>query len=106
MMKNLSVITIAVFLAATGVAASQEVGVCRDSLATYDAFPAPNVQQGATRVGDSVETRIDTPHPYVGLSTTKAQLVLSREIYHPGASFVSPHFGRFELAKGDYVIVR
>ncbi len=106
MMKNLSLITIAVFLAATGVATSQEVGVCRDSLATYDAFPAPNVQQGATRVGDSVETRIDTPHPYVGLSTTKAQLVFSRQIYHPGASFVSPHFGRFELAKGDYVIVR
>ena len=105
-MKNLTVIAIAVFLAATGVVASQEAGVCRDASATLDAFPAPNVQQGATRVGDSVETRIDTPHPYVGLSTTKAQLVFSREIHHPGASFVSPHFGRFELAEGDYVIVR
>ena len=105
-MRNLAAITTVLLLVATGVAASQQVGGCRDSLATRDAFPAPSVQQGATRVGDSVETRIDTPHPYVGLSTTKAQLVFSREIYHPGASFVSPHFGRFELAEGDYVIVR
>jgi len=106
MMRNLVAIAAVIFMIATGVAASQEAGVCQDSQSTSEALPAPPAQQGLTQVGDSVETRIDSPHPYVGLSTTKAQLVFSREIYHPGASFVSPHFSRFELAEGDYVIVR
>ena len=106
MVKHLTVITATFFLVATGVVARQQAGVCRDAVSTLDTLPATSAQQGATLVGDSVEIRIDTPHPYVGLSTTRARLVFSQEIYHPGASFISPHFSRFELAEGDYVIVR
>ena len=94
-MKNLTVVAAALFLVASGLVANQEAGVCRNSQATLDSQTALSIQQGATRVGDSVETRIDSPHPYAGLSTTKPQLVYSREIHHPGASFISPHFSRF-----------
>jgi hypothetical protein len=105
-MKRL--VTLAVFLSlvATAGVAAQEVPSCRVSQSTLNAPSSPTVQQGPIQVGDAVETRIDSPHPYAGLSSTKPQLVYSREIHHPGASFVSPHFSRFELAAGDYVIVR
>jgi len=105
-MRNLFTIAVALFLGATGVIASQDAGSCPVTQSAREALPSPTFQQGLTQVGDSIETRIDSPHPYAGLSTTKPQLVYSREIYHPGASFVSPHFSRFELAEGDYVIVR
>ena len=105
-MRTHFVVAVPLFLLATGLIASQDAGVCRVEPWAQEVLPSPTVQQDLTRIGDSIETRIDSPHPYVGLSTTKAQLVYSREIYHPGASFVSPHFSRFELAEGDYVIVR
>ena len=105
-MKNLTVLAAAFFLVATGVFATQEAGVCRSSSLTLDTISEPSGRQGATQIGDSVEIRIDSPHPYVGLSTTQPRLVYSKEIHHPGASFISPHFSRFELAEGDYVIVR
>jgi lysyl endopeptidase len=105
-MTSLFALGATLFLVAAGAEASQEIQSCGLDQSAQEALPAVAVRQGLTQVGDSIPIRIDSPHPYVGLSTAKPQLVYSREIYHPGASFVSPHFSRFELAEADYVIVR
>ncbi|MEM1179129.1 MAG: serine protease [Acidobacteriota bacterium] len=75
------------------------------------AFPGfindqPIVQpQGAMIVGDILPASYGSPNPYVGSGATPT-LVHSEEIYLPGATYVAPYFSRFELAPGDYVIVR
>lgn len=104
-MIRLVTLAIVLSLVATAGIAIQEAPSCRPAGST-PAPPESPVPQGLLQVGDAVETRIESPHPYAGLSTTKPQLIFSREIYHPGATFISPHFNRFELAEGDYVIVR
>ena len=105
-MRNLAAIAAALFLGATGVAASQQPDSCEVGQSTETPSRESLLQQGRLQVGEYVSAAIDSPHPYSGLSTTKHQLVYSREIYHPGATYIAPHFGRFELSKGDYVIVR
>jgi len=102
-MKRFVTFAIVLSSVAAGAVASQEAPSCQ---AAQMSLPASLAQQGPIPAGDSFEIRIDSSHPYAGLSTTKPQLVYSREIYHPDASFISPHFSRFELAEGDYVIVR
>ena len=105
-MKSLLTVAAALFMVAAGVAASQEAGSCRVDQQEQKTPRAGQLQQGPLQIGEYVETAIDSSHPYAGLSTPKPQLVYSREIYHPGATYIAPHFSRFELATGDYVIVR
>lgn len=57
-------------------------------------------------VGTEVATQLVTEHPYWGPGTGDLQLVSSVEIHDPDASYISPHFARFELADGDFVVVR
>ncbi|MGB5340721.1 MAG: serine protease [Thermoanaerobaculia bacterium] len=105
-MRSLLAIAVVLFLVASGVVASQQANSCQVNQSTTEASPAPLFQQGRLQVGEYVRASIDSPHPYAGLSTTRAQLIYSREIYHPGATYIAPHFSRFELAEGSYVIVR
>ena len=105
-MRSLLAVAVVLFLVASGVVASQQANSCQVNQSTTEASPAPQFQQGRLQVGEYVRATIDTPHPYAGLSTTRAQLIYSREIYHPGATYIAPHFSRFELAEGSYVIVR
>lgn len=106
MTKNLFAVAVVLFFIATGVVASQQANTCQVEQSTEGASPVSVLQQGRLQVGEYVETAIDSSHPYAGLSTPKPQLVYSREIHHPGATYIAPHFSRFELAEGDYVIVR
>lgn len=106
MMRNLAAIAAALFLVATGVAASGQPDSCEVGQSTETPSRESLLQQGRLQVGEYVSAAIDSPHPYAGLSTTKHQLIYSREIYHPGATYIAPHFSRFELSKADYVIVR
>jgi len=105
-MRKLVVVVTASLLVATGVAASQQANSCQAERSSEGATRAQLFQQGRLQVGEYVRATFDSPHPYAGLSTTRAQLIYSREIYHPGATYVAPHFSRFELAEGSYVIVR
>jgi uncharacterized repeat protein (TIGR01451 family) len=59
-------------------------------------------------VGDEVFELFETNHPYShwGPIGDQPQLIWSEEIYSPGASYICPHFSRFELAPGDFVVVR
>ncbi|MEM7584570.1 MAG: serine protease [Acidobacteriota bacterium] len=63
-------------------------------------------EAGPMQVGELVAERYDTAHPYIGPGTKEPALILTHEIHLTGATYIAPHFSRFELAEGDYVIVR
>lgn len=62
--------------------------------------------QGPMQVGDVIPADHETEHPYVAARTETLRLVRSDEIHLPGATYVAPFFSRFELAPGDFVLVR
>ena len=57
-------------------------------------------------VGEHVAERFETPHPYASSGGTSPALTWSDRIDFPGATYIAPHFSRFELAPGDFVVVR
>ena len=57
-------------------------------------------------VGEDVIKRYETPHPYTSQLEGRTGLVWSDVISYPGAAYIAPHFSRFHLAPGDYMIVR
>jgi lysyl endopeptidase len=61
---------------------------------------------GPLQVGEDIFEAYESPHPYPVSTSGDAQLVWSDVINYPKATYISPHFSRFELAEGDYVIVR
>lgn len=64
---------------------------------------------GATepaRAGEYVHETFQTPHPYPSSGAAELRLTWSDQIVYPGATYLSLHFARFELADGDMVIVR
>jgi len=63
-------------------------------------------QVDRVRVGEEIETLRETSHPYLGWPGERAEKVWTEEIHYPGATYIAPHFSRFHLAPGDYVIVR
>ncbi|MCP4896580.1 MAG: DUF11 domain-containing protein [bacterium] len=70
-------------------------------IGTFEALLEP------VQVGTEIVELIETNHPYFGgVSSGELQLIWSEEIHSPGASYICPHFSRFELAEGDYVVVR
>ena len=69
------------------------------------AVSAAPSQAQRLRVGEEVDASLETPHPYPDSSLAGAP-VWTQTIYHPGASYIAPHFSRFELGPGDYVVVR
>ncbi|MGB5390647.1 MAG: hypothetical protein WBP10_10760, partial [Thermoanaerobaculia bacterium] len=74
-MRSLLAIAVVLFLVASGVVASQQANSCQVNQSTTEASPAPLFQQGRLQVGEYVRASIDSPHPYAGLSTTRAQLI-------------------------------
>ncbi len=57
-------------------------------------------------VGEDVVKRFETPHPYTSPLEGRTGVIWSDVIHHPGAAYIAPHFSRFHLADGDYVVVR
>jgi len=69
--------------------------------------PTDPTESSTQVVGEEVFESYGSPNPYVGLSDqNEAQLIWSDVIHYPGASYICPHFGRMDLGKGDFVIVR
>ncbi len=58
------------------------------------------------KIGEEIFKGFDTPHPYAAAREGTIDLVWKDVITHPGAAYIAPHFSRFNLAPGDYVIVR
>jgi V8-like Glu-specific endopeptidase len=52
-------------------------------------------------IGESMYTKIDTPHPYPKADPGK--MVWSETIHQMGAVWLKPHFSNFKLADEDYV---
>jgi V8-like Glu-specific endopeptidase len=50
------------------------------------------------QVGEEVNERIETPHPYSGKG-----LVWKQEFHWPEAGYIAIHFSQFDLGKNDYV---
>ncbi len=57
-------------------------------------------------VGEHVDSSLATPHPYPAGDGEAVKMVWSDEIFFPDATYIAPHFARFELAPDDYVVVR
>lgn len=57
-------------------------------------------------VGEYALAEIRSQHPYEKPGTDGPKLVFEREIFHPEATYIALHFSRFDLAPGDFVIVR
>jgi len=58
------------------------------------------------RTGTTVHKGLSTPHPYTSSGQDEAVLTWADQIVSPGATYIKLHFSRFELAPGDYVVVR
>lgn len=59
------------------------------------------------RVGEEVALRIETQHPYAGPGQRESSARVREEtLRHPGATYIAVHFASFQLAEGDYVVVR
>jgi len=59
-----------------------------------------------TRVGEEIRRHYASPHPYPGAPPGTDDRVWVDEITFSGATYICPHFSRFHLSEGDYVIVR
>ncbi|MFL5358481.1 trypsin-like serine peptidase [Archangium sp.] len=63
--------------------------------------------QALGKVGEEVERRLESPHPYAtGEPRTHYGALHTESLHHPGASYIAPHFATLELEEGDYVLVR
>jgi subtilisin-like proprotein convertase family protein len=68
------------------------------------ALGSPALAARALQVGEPVPFRAESPHPYpAGPANLPAWEIT---IQHPGATFISVHFERFELGRGDRLVVR
>jgi hypothetical protein len=66
-----------------------------------DDAPAP---AGPMVVGEAVPADVDSP-AFTSSSEALA-LVWQHELHYPGASYIAPHFSRFALPEGAYLVVR
>ncbi len=61
---------------------------------------------GTEKVGEEIVKTYGTAHPYPATAAAAPQLIQADVVGYSGATYIAPHFSRFRLAKGDYVIVR
>lgn len=59
-----------------------------------------------TKVGEEIYKSIESNHPYNGSKTKNIELVPTLRIFEKNASYIAVHFEKFDIKKGDYLIVR
>ncbi len=64
----------------------------------------PDMTQGPVQVGEAIQMSFTSPA--VERSSRAPRLVWSEELFFDGASYIAPHFGRFDLPEGASLIVR
>lgn len=57
------------------------------------------------KVGEEILKTYESPHPYANSSNT-GSLAWSESIKYDGATYIAVHFSKFELAEGDYLLVK
>ncbi|MGD2113996.1 MAG: hypothetical protein PVG07_03020, partial [Acidobacteriota bacterium] len=81
-----------------------------------DLFAAPAPAQGRTQaqaqtqgpvqVGETAAASFANPDAGPAAATGAPELAWSQEITHPGATYIAPHFGHFNLPAGATLVVR
>lgn len=61
---------------------------------------------GKIVVGEDIQITLESGHPYGTVDRAVSALVWSESLHDSRATYIAPHFAQFELAKGDWVIVR
>ncbi|RMH17836.1 MAG: serine protease [Acidobacteria bacterium] len=61
---------------------------------------------GPKQVGEEVRLRYASPDFALRPFSKRLELAWREELYFPGASYVAPHFERFELPRGAWLVVR
>jgi hypothetical protein len=61
---------------------------------------------GPITIGEIVEHQLETTHPYPSSDDRSPRMVWADQITHPGATYISVHFAKMDLAEGDSVVVR
>jgi hypothetical protein len=59
-----------------------------------------------TKVGEEIHKTFESNHPYNGSKTKNIELVSTQRIFEKNASYIAVHFEKFDLKKGDYLIIR
>ncbi len=80
--------------------------LCTVVAAILTCLPSPAVADGPVTIGEHVALSLASPHPYGQAGDDPAQPVWAERVYHPGATYISVHFERMDLAVGDTVVVR
>ncbi len=57
-------------------------------------------------IGEHVPHVLATEHPYAKPAASNPILVMKEVVYYPQATYIAIHFNRFELAPGDFVVIR
>ncbi|MCB1041633.1 MAG: trypsin-like peptidase domain-containing protein [Acidobacteria bacterium] len=57
-------------------------------------------------IGEYVPHALSTAHPYQFEASAQPVAVMKEYVYYPQATYIAIHFKRFDLAPGDFVIVR
>lgn len=57
-------------------------------------------------VGEHVVSHLESSHPYYKPGIAEPTLTRVDVVEYPGATYIAVHFGRFQLAPGDFVVVR
>ena len=63
-------------------------------------------QAAPVKTAEEIPVSLETAHPYGLVDADVPRLAWSETLHHPDATHIQPHFTQFELAEGDYVIVR
>lgn len=111
MKKTLAmVLALAACTAAPSGAATLDLEAPLDAAAFLLGGPAAETEptQGPARVGEEVRATYASPEVRLGPDAARAEpvLVWSEEIRFPGASYIAPHFERFLLPEGAFLVVR
>jgi hypothetical protein len=77
---------------------------CNKKISDSDPALVP-ATSGPVKIGEEIERTFETPHPYKP-PVMAEEPAWSDTLTFEGAEFITPYFSKFELAAGDYVIVR
>jgi len=77
--------------------------VCLAMVVLVSSWPAWSAK---LKVGEEVQLTLESAHPYGVADRASPDLVWSETLHDPRATYIAPHFAKFDLAAGDYVIVR
>lgn len=109
MKRPLVLLSILALASTAATAATPDSGAPRLPVEPADLFAAAvtgAATQGPIQVGEEAPADFANPGAAPAAATGALELVWSQAIEHPGATYVAPHFGHFNLPAGATLVVR